>query len=200
VDWALIESIYGSVFLVVLIVDSSCYYYLEEARIGVAVIEHQNCRVILFCEHQISVVDKIVSFVTFSSPREFGFRMMEQEEIKTGGEYVLKEYQVEDPSDTSDMDEEYESGNEQDQYDEFWRQHQKSDLMLELEKQHEEESDIQEALLKSGEYVLLKHGGSHGDRILELSHKGNKAYKQNLNSHPTVQHPVPYNPLQYSAL
>ena len=71
---------------------------------------------------------------------------MEQEEIKTGGEYVLKEYQIEDRSDTSDMDEEYESENEQDQYDEFWRQHQKSDLMLELEKQHEEESDIQEAL------------------------------------------------------
>jgi hypothetical protein len=52
--------------------------------------------------------------------------------------------------------------------------------MLELEKQHENESDIQEALLKSGEYILLKHGGSYGDGILELSHKGEKAYKRNL--------------------
>jgi hypothetical protein len=106
--------------------------------------------------------------------------MMEQEEIKTGGEYTLKEYQVEDSSDTSDMDEKYESENEQDLYDEFWRQNQKSDRMLELEKQHKEESDIQEALLKSGDYVLLKHGGSCTDGILQLSAKGGKAYKQNI--------------------
>jgi hypothetical protein len=41
--------------------------------------------------------------------------MMEQEDIKTGGEYILQQYQVEDSSDTSDMDEEY-SENEQDPY------------------------------------------------------------------------------------
>jgi len=108
--------------------------------------------------------------------------MMEQEEIKTGGEYMLKEYQVEDTSDTSDMDEEY-SENEQDEYyDEYnyyRRQYHQTERMLEQDKQYKEESDMQEALLKSGDYVLLKHGGS-GDHILELSGKGKKAYKQNL--------------------
>src|SRR5271170_4512298 len=108
--------------------------------------------------------------------------MTEQEDIETGEEYTLGEYQVDDSSDSWRMNERQASDDEQDPYEMDRKcrvQYHKPDWMLEWGKQQKEESD-QEALLKSGKYALLKHSGHLSDATLRLSRMGRKAYKQNL--------------------